>query len=457
MLALPYARAQVDDERKVPQGRIGRLARLAAMGVKSGAGALLDRSGAGSAHHAAEVLGTLRGLAAKVGQMASYVDGIVPEGQRAAYEASMKALQAAAPKSSAAEIRACVEAELGAPIDRLFARWSDEPLASASIGQVHVAQLADGREVAVKVQHPGVVQAVESDLANAGILEGFVGALGGKRFETKKMFAVIRARFREELDYELEASRLARFAELHAGDPTVRVPALVRSHCARRVLTTELARGWTFDEACAAPVDARRAWAETMWRFVFKGTLQGAMLNADPHPGNYVFHPDGVVTFLDYGCIQEIEPEHRARAESVHRAALDRDEAAFARAVAVLVKSKPGALEKLAVAYTRKCFEPLFHSPYHVVRSYAAVLVDEMKGMAQAARKVEPDEFFPMPADMVFVNRLQFGFYSVLARLDVDVDFAAVERSFLGIATAAPRAPTPATPEEERTPRTRSA
>jgi predicted unusual protein kinase regulating ubiquinone biosynthesis (AarF/ABC1/UbiB family) len=451
------------------------------MGVKTGAGALLDRSGAGSAQNAAEVLGTLRGLAAKVGQMASYVDGIVPEGQRAAYEASMKALQAAAPRSSPAGIRACVEAELGAPIDRLFARWSDEPLASASIGQVHAAQLLDGRDVAVKVQHPGVVQAVESDLANAGVLQGFVGALAGKRFETEKMFAVIRARFREELDYELEAMRLTRFAELHAGDPTVRVPGLVRSHSAKRVLTTELARGWTFDEACAAPVDARRAWAETMWRFVFKGTLRGAMLNADPHPGNYIFHPDGVVTFLDYGCIQDVEGDHRARAEKVHLAALERDEEGFRQAVALLVKSKPGALEKLAVAYTRHCFDPLFQSPYHIHRSYAAVLVDEMKDMAQAARKVPPGEFFSMPPDMVFVNRLQFGFYSVLARLDVEVDYAAVERAFLAAtrspsgvaptasvvtsedadgfaaASAAPRAPTPATPEEERTPRTRSA
>jgi predicted unusual protein kinase regulating ubiquinone biosynthesis (AarF/ABC1/UbiB family) len=454
---VPYALRSVDDERKLPQGRFGRLARLAAMGVKTGAGALLDRSGAGSAGAAAEVLGTLRGLAAKVGQMASYVDGIVPEGQREAYEASMKALQSAAPRSSAADIRACVEADLGAPIDRLFTAWSDEPLASASIGQVHVAQLADGREVAVKVQHPGVVQAVESDLANAGVLEGFVGALGGKRFETKKIFAVMRERFREELDYRLEAQRLSRFAALHAGDPTVRVPGLVPSHSSLRVLTTELARGARFDEACAAPIEARRAWAETMWRFVFKGTLQGRMLNADPHPGNYIFHADGVVTFLDYGCIQEIEESHRALAEAVHRAALRRDEAGFARAVAALVKAKPGALEKLAVAYTRECFQPLFGSPYRIQRSYAASLVDGMKTMGHAARKVPAEEFFPMPPDMLFVNRLQFGFYSVLARLDAEVDYAAVERAFLDAPSAGPRAPTQATPEEERRPRTRSA
>jgi predicted unusual protein kinase regulating ubiquinone biosynthesis (AarF/ABC1/UbiB family) len=444
----------VDDERKVPQGRLSRLARVAAMGVKTGASALLDKSGAGTAKQAAEVLGTLRGLAAKMGQMASYVDGVIPEAHREAYETSMKALQAAAPRSSAAEIRACVEEQLGAPIDQLFTKWSDTPLASASIGQVHAATLPDGRDVAVKVQHPGVVQAVESDLANAGILEHFAGAIGGKRFESKKMFAVIRARFREELDYTLEAQRLTRFAALHAGDPTVRVPGLVADRSAPRVLTTELARGLNFDGACAASEPERLAWAETMWRFVFKGTLVGAMLNADPHPGNYVFHPDGVVTFLDYGCIQTIEPTHNVRAVAVHRAALARDEAGFGRAVATLVNARPGALEKMAVAYTRECFQPLFSSPYRVQRSYAASLVGGMKDMAQMARKVPAEEFFPMPPDMVFVNRLQFGFYSVLARLDVEVDYGRVEREFLN---ADPAAPTRATPGEQSTPRTRSA
>jgi predicted unusual protein kinase regulating ubiquinone biosynthesis (AarF/ABC1/UbiB family) len=429
----------VDDERKIPDGRLARLARLASVGARAGAGALLDSSGGAAAKHAAEVLGTMRGLAAKVGQMASYVDGVVPEGQRAAYEASMKALQAAAPRSSPAQIRATVEEELGAPIDRLFARWDDEPIASASIGQVHAAALPDGREVAVKAQHPGVAKAVESDLSNAGILEGMVDTLGGKRLGARKMMAVVRQRFREELDYRLEAERLSRFARLHAGDPTVRVPGLVTSHSARRVLTTELARGATFDEACAAPPAARHAWAQTMWRFVFKGTLVGAMLNADPHPGNYIFHPDGVVTFLDYGCVQEIEDGHRLRARAVHLAALARDEGAFASAVATLLSSRPGPLEKLAVAYSRRCFEPLFGSPYRVTRAYAASLVDGMKEMSVVARKARPDEFFAMPPDMVFVNRLQFGFYSVLARLDTEVDYSAVERAFLAASEASGR------------------
>ena len=419
-----------DGQRRIPESRLGRFARLAAMGVRTGASMLVERGGGSAAEHAAEVLGHLRGLAAKVGQMASYVDGLVPEQQAPAFEKALESLRAQAPRSSPGAIRAAVEEDLGVPIDTRFAEWDDAPIASASIGQVHRARLHDGREVAVKVQHPGIARAVESDLANASLLESFVGALGGKRFDTRAMLEVMRARFREELDYAHEAESLRAFGRLHAGDPTVRVPALVDDCCGARVLTTELARGGSFEQACAAPEDERRAWAQTMWRFVFKGTLVGGLLNADPHPGNYVFQEGGRVTFLDFGCIQSFA-ERRPFALRIHRAALARDEAEFARGVAVMVASKPGPLEDLAIAYTRRCFEPLFGSPYRITKGYAASMVEGMREMAVLGRKLPMDQFFTMPPEMLFVNRLQFGFYSVLARLDVDCDYASVERAFI--------------------------
>jgi predicted unusual protein kinase regulating ubiquinone biosynthesis (AarF/ABC1/UbiB family) len=420
----------MSEDRQVPGSRIGRFARLAAMGMRTGASMLVDRGGGSAAEHAAEVLGNLRGLAAKVGQMASYVDGLVPEAQAPAFEASLKALRSQAPRSSPAAIRALVEEELKAPIDRHFVEWDDAPLASASIGQVHRARLHDGREVAVKVQHPGIARAVESDLANASLLGSFVDVLGGKRFEAGAMLDVLRARFREELDYAREAESGRAFAKLHAGDPEVIVPDVVDECSSGRVLTTVLARGATFEEACAAPEAERRAWARTLWRFVFKGILVGGRLNADPHPGNYIFHDEGRVTFLDYGCIQSIE-QRRPMARRNHRAALARDEDEFALAAAAMVGAKPGPLGDLAVAYTRKCFAPIFESPYRITKSYAGSLVGGMSEMGALARKVPVDQFFNMPVEMIFVNRLQFGFYSVLARLDVEVDYAAVEREIL--------------------------
>jgi hypothetical protein len=141
--------------------------------------------------------------------------------------------------------------------------------------------------------------------------------------------------------------------------------------------------------------------------------------------------------FLDYGCIQTFDAQHRMRAQAVHLAALARDEAAFRAAAAQLCQSKPGRLEELATRYMRRCFEPLFESPYRVQKGYAAALVSEMREMGQASLKVPEQEFFTMPPHMLFVNRLQFGFYSVLARLDVEVDYAEVERAFLADALAA--------------------
>src|SRR5262249_25418683 len=149
-------------------------------------------------------------------------------------------------------------------------------------------------------------------------------------------------------DYRLEAERIVRFTDLHAGDPHVRIPALVSSHSTRCVLTTELAHGASFEEACASAPEDRCAWARTMWRFVFKGTMIGGILNADPHPGNYIFHPAGSVTFLDFGCVQELDGRHRELSRKVHLAALARDEDEFRRALATLIRAKPGPLEDMA-------------------------------------------------------------------------------------------------------------
>jgi len=420
------------DERRVPQGRLARFARLAAAGARSSAGLLLTRTSAGSAEAAAEALGTLRGLAAKVGQMASYVDGVVPEQHRAAYETAMSRLRAAAPKSSAAEIRALVEEELGAPIDRLFDAWDDDPIASASIGQVHRARTG-GVDVAVKVQHPGIARALESDLQNAGIVEQMAGAFGARRFDSKGMLAVIRKRFGEELDYSLEAERLRFFAKLHEDEPLACVPAVIDARSSGRVLTTELVRGVDFDAACAADAVSREAWVRTLWRFVFRSNLVGGMFNADPHPGNYIFHEDtpGKVTFLDFGCVQPISPEHRANARAMHRAAIARDEAAFREHMGALVGVRTGRMEELMFDYIRYTFRPLFESPFHITRDFAAACVEGFKEMATSARKLKDAEVTAVSPDLFFINRLQFGFYSVVARLDVTVDYAAVEKSFL--------------------------
>ncbi len=420
----------MSEPRPLPTGRLGRLARLAALGAQTGVSLLTSKDGLAAATQAAQVLGHLRGLAAKIGQMASYVDGVVPDAHRAAYDAALATLQSASPTSSPEQIRSLVEAELGAPMAALFAEWTHEPFASASIGQVHRARLFDGREVAVKVQHPGIDRAVESDLENAGVIESLVGRLAPRGVKTAHVFDDIRARFREELDYQHEARQQLAFRALHAGDPLIQVPDVVRERSSRRVLCSEFVVGEPLEAVVSLPEAERRAFAETLWRFVFKGTLLGGRFNADPHPGNFLFHSAGSVTFLDFGCVQLLDETRRRNARALHGAAVAKDPRAFEEAVVALLGTRGGSYERAVLSYTRRCFEPLFASPF---RLHSAFVADLVRGVgALKAEMFAKDASFVMPPPgMAFMNRLQFGFYSLLARLDVEVDYAEVERRFL--------------------------
>jgi predicted unusual protein kinase regulating ubiquinone biosynthesis (AarF/ABC1/UbiB family) len=418
------------DKKKLPTGRLRRLARMATVGARAGAGFVLSKTGVDAAEYAADVLGTLRGLAAKVGQTLSYVDGIVPEAQRESYERALGKLRDSAPRSSAEAIRRVVEEELGGPIDRLFASFDPEPFASASIGQVHRARLPDGRAVAVKVQHPGIATAVESDLKNAGIAEGLVATFAPKGVDAKAAYDEVAKRFREELDYELEAQHQRDFAAFHAGDPQIAIPAVIDDRSARRVLTTELSEGLTLEQAALRSEAERRAWAETLWRFVFRGNLVLGMFNADPHPGNYLFRPDGSVTFLDFGCVQPIAKQSLEPARAMHRSAITRNEPAFAQAAGELIGSRGGEYGTRAIAFVRRCFEPMFNSPFHLTRDYTTSLFTDLREMRRLMW-AKDGSFVMLPPSMLFMNRLQFGFYSVLTRLDVTADYAAVERKFL--------------------------
>ena len=416
---------------------MGRFVRLAGLGARTSASLLFSKTGENAAEHAAEVLGTLRGVAAKVGQMASYVDGIVPEAQRDAYEAALRKLRDQAPTSTSSQIRNVVEVELGARVSELFSDWEDEPVASASIGQVHRARLPDGRVVAVKVQHPGIAKAVESDLENVGMLQSLAASLVGKGANSAGLLNEIKTRFREELDYRLEARRQREFAQIFLGDPQISVPQVISERSSARVLTSEFVTGVGLDEAARANEAERRAYAEALWRFVFKGNLVGGMFNADPHPGNYIFQPEGRIVFLDFGCVQPIHGGRLGPARALHLAAQQRDERGFASQVRVIMETRGGLYEDLAIAYSRRCFEPLFSSPFRVTREFVRNLVLEIGEMKQVVFK-KGGNFVPLPEGMVFMNRLQFGFYSVLARLDVEVDYAAVERAFMAGITPEP-------------------
>lgn len=423
-----------DKEQKIPRGRLGRLARMARAGAGAGLSMLRSRDSQTDAEKAAAVLGQLRGLATKLGQMASYVDGVIPTEHRDAYEQGMAKLRAATPRSSAEEIQRCLEEELGAPVEELFADWDPNPMASASIGQVHRATLHDGRQVAVKVQHPGIAEALEADLKNATVMNMASKMVGMGKFEPGRLLEEAAKRFREELDYSLEARHQNMFRALHEGDPEIVIPEIIASHSATRVLTSELISGVSFEDAALAPPELRARWAGVLWRFVFKGILVGGVFNADPHPGNYLFYEDGRVGFLDFGCVQMLPEYRRCASLRLHKAALAGDEFNFDAGARTMLHLQGGRYEELALAYARQCLRPITETPFCITRDYAASLVDHMKSMTMELRGRHDAHYVAMPEGFLFINRLQFGFYSVLARLNAEVDYAKVEHAYITLA-----------------------
>jgi predicted unusual protein kinase regulating ubiquinone biosynthesis (AarF/ABC1/UbiB family) len=207
----------------------------------------------------------------------------------------------------------------------------------------------------------------------------------------------------------------------------------VRERTSRRVLTTEFVRGATLDQAAGEPAARRVHYAQVLWRFVFKSSLVGTMFNADPHPGNYVFHEDGTVSFLDFGCVQPIPAHQSVAMRRMHVAACRRDELAFAAGGRDLFGTHGGEYEQAMLGHVRECFEPLFGSPYRVTRSYTAAVVQGIQRIKRFMISRDPSFVMPPPSTLL-MNRVYFGFYSVLARLDVETDYAAIERQFLSAA-----------------------
>ncbi len=270
-------------------------------------------------------LGQMKGAAMKLGQVLSTVDfDLVPEGEREAFKQRLAALRDQAPKVPFEQMRKVVVGDLGGSLDEHFAAFSETPIAAASIGQVYRATLHDGREVAVKVQYPGVAEAVETDLRNAGMLLPLVRRLA-PGLDAKAIMNELRERIAEELDYELEAQSHRRVARAFRGHPFVFVPEVVTSMSTRRVLVTEFADGRPFGEVRALPEAQRDRFGEICFRFFYGLVRRERIAAGDPHPGNYLLLDDGRVCFLDFGLVRRIDADYLEGERALWRAVVAGD------------------------------------------------------------------------------------------------------------------------------------
>jgi predicted unusual protein kinase regulating ubiquinone biosynthesis (AarF/ABC1/UbiB family) len=268
--------------------------------------------------------GRMRGGLAKIAQLRAYLeleDGLGPEAR-----ARLAALWDRVPPDPPQAIRAVVEEDLGAPIATLFAAWQDDPIAAASLGQVHAARLPDGTEVAVKVQYPGIAAALDDDLASPGVVRDLIGPGLGAGAE-RAALDTLRAAIARELDYVAERGAIERFGRAFFGDRDILLPRPIAERSSARVLTMTRLPGVPLSAfVAAADAAARTAAARTLFRFALGAPLRHGLCNGDPHPGNYLVDaaaPAGRVGFVDFGFVVELgalaEIDRRLFLAMVHR------------------------------------------------------------------------------------------------------------------------------------------
>jgi predicted unusual protein kinase regulating ubiquinone biosynthesis (AarF/ABC1/UbiB family) len=439
---------------KLPTGRVRRTARLAGLAghtLATRTQTRIHRHADGEAAKAAErarqerlaeryaeVLGDMKGAVMKVGQILSFVDveGVVPTSSRELFQSTLARLQSDVPPLAPDEIADVIASELGARPETIFAFFSPRPVAAASMGQVHFARLTDGTELAVKVQYPGVADAVRADLANSNLLASVIRAglalLGNEapNIDPRILVEEIRDRVMDELDYTIEAANQLEFRSLYEGHPFIHIPAVYNDLSTGRVLTTEYVQGMRWSEAITAGDAIRSRWGEAIFRFVFASLHRHGIFNADPHPGNYLFHEDGTVTFLDFGCVKRFSKQRVSDMSGLVDAALACDARAVLRAfvnVGLLADSEAHGLDpnRLLEFYRgalqdRWDEQPFTYTPELVAKIAAGTYLPLGEWSDVTGR-------LQMPKDLLFLNRITVGTSFILGHLYACADWKSID------------------------------
>jgi len=289
---------------------------------------------------------------------------------------------------------------------------------------VHRAITHDGRAVAVKVQYPGIAEAIAADLDNVALLRRMLRITAPSQ-DVEALIAELRERVLEELDYRREAANQTLFAEFYDGHPTICVPSVVGELSTRRMVTSELAVGSRFADLTAMSQHERDLAAETIYRFVFRSLYDLHAFNGDPHPGNYLFHGDGRVTFLDFGLVKRFTADELYPLMQMARNLCVRnDPEEFRRSMELagfLVPAAPlsteDVVEHLAVFYAT-IREP---GPVTIKPDYSSAVVRRFFDVRSPVA-----EYVSIPRSYVVLQRINLGLFAVLGELTATADWRGI-------------------------------
>jgi predicted unusual protein kinase regulating ubiquinone biosynthesis (AarF/ABC1/UbiB family) len=385
-----------------------------------------ERAGA-IARELVKQLGQMRGAAMKIGQVLSTVDfTALPEADREEFKATLAALRDDVPPLPYKRVEKLLRDEIDVPLDEAFEEFEQEAFAAASIGQVHRAVTADGRRVAVKVQYPGIAEAVETDLRNLQMLLPLVKRLA-PGLDVKALAAELSERIGEELDYEIEAQNHRAVARAWSGHPFVFVPPVDTRLSSRRVLVTELIEGHRFEAVKAMDEATRDRFGEIVFRFFFGTLTHLRRASGDPHPGNYLLLDDGRVGFIDFGLMRVVDADYLEGERALARAVVAGDAQAVHAGLAKLgylpepVTFEPEMLLGQLRTAGEWYFEPGFR---RLTPSYITDVME--RGGSPRSDYFEQMRRETIPPQALLIRRMEGLVFSTLGELRAGADWNAL-------------------------------
>ena len=425
---------------RVPRSRLGRLARLglaagelavggAVQGLRRlSQGAEAPRFSANTARRLADRLAHLRGAAMKLGQLISLEsEGLLtPE-----LALALQTLRSQAAPMPVDQLRRVLGHAYGSGWQQRFTQFDEVPIASASIGQVHRARTTDGRELALKIQYPGVARSIASDVDNVAALLRLAQLLPFG-LNVRDIAREAKRQLTQEADYLAEGRFLEQYARLVADEPRIVVPRVHWDYTTSRVMAMDYMPGVPLESLDTASQKARDALGSLLQKLMFRELFEFRVMQTDPNFANYLVQPaTGLLVLLDFGATQQFTPEFSERFRRVTRAIVEGDRAAIQRAaqqIGYIAEDAPPEVVSAALDVVELVCEPL-----RAVGSYDYGASD----LPRRARELGVDLAFKRgllrmpPSDTMFLHRKLVGVFLLLARLGARVPTNKIIRPFL--------------------------
>jgi predicted unusual protein kinase regulating ubiquinone biosynthesis (AarF/ABC1/UbiB family) len=371
------------------------------------------------------VLGQLKGGAMKFGQAMSIFEAALPEEVAGPYREALTKLQEGAPPMKAETVDRVMTEQFGRRWRTRFTEFNDEPAAAASIGQVHHAVWADGREVAVKLQYPGAGPALMADFNQLSRFSRLF-ALMSPGMDVKPLLTELKARIAEELDYALEADSQRGFQTAFDSDQNILVPRMVAS--SPKVLVSEWIEGIPVARIIMSGTEEQRDRVGYLLALLhFSAPERARMLHADPHPGNFRLMPDGRLGVVDFGAVARLPDGGPEPIGRMTRLALDGDIESVVAAMYAEGFIRPDITidhPEAVLEYLRPILEPLAHERFTFTRDWmrqeAARIGDPRSEAARVGRLLN------LPPTYLLIHRVTLGSIGVLCQLGATAPYRSI-------------------------------